>query len=221
MEPLLKKLSIAAVVLVLALQELCVGIYFYVDRTSKDFIMTDIGAAPLVYTCIVPGAAVYRNGRLSVVLYDRLTIALKLYRAGKVKKILLSGDHGTVAYDEVNQMKDFMVKNGVPADALFLDHAGFNTYNSLVRAKKVFLADDCVIVTQKFHLPRAVYIARKIGLSAYGFAADRRRYKYRNKYAVREYFARVKAFFDVAVDKKPRYLGPVISITGPSFRSWD
>ncbi len=190
------------------------GINCHVRGETERYIVDDIKKIPPAYTCLVLGAAVYEDGRVSNVLYDRLMKALELYRTGKVKKFLLSGDHGTVAYDEVSRMRDFMAGNGVPLRVLFLDHAGFNTYNSMVRARRVFLAEDCIVVTQRFHLPRALYIARRAGLSARGFPADRRRYLYRKRYAVREYLANVKAFLDVLVERKPRFLGRAIPITG-------
>ncbi len=193
---------------------LLVAVNIHVHAEADRYIENDIRKIPSAYTCLVLGARVYEDNRVSAVLYDRLVKALELYQAGKVKKFLLSGDHGTVAYDEVSHMKDFMVRNGVPRQVLFLDHAGFNTYNSMVRARKVFLADDCIVVTQRFHLPRALYIARKTGLKAWGYPADRRSYLFRKRYTVREYLAIVKAFLDLAIGRKPRFLGKIIPITG-------
>lgn len=146
-----------------------IGVNLHVHELADRYIVNDIKKIPAAYTCIVLGARVYEDDRISAVLYDRLVKALELYRAGKVRKVLLSGDHGTVSYDEVNHMKDFMMKQGVPRRVLFLDHAGFNTYNSMVRARKVFLVEDCIVVTQRFHLPRALFIARKAGLRARAF----------------------------------------------------
>lgn len=215
------RLILGAVVLGLCFQAACMVIYFSVRGEADRYLTDDIRTVPSVYTGVVLGAAVYADGRISDVLYDRLEKAYGLYRAGKVKRLLLSGDHGTVAYDEVNHMRDFMVSRGVPRENLFLDHAGFNTYDSLVRARRVFRAGDCIIVTQRFHLPRALYIARRAGLRAWGYPADRRRYLYRKRYAVREYFAVMKAFLDCAIRRDPRFTGKPIPITGSSSPSWD
>jgi SanA protein len=210
----LKTLVIITAALGLLSQVAFISIYIHVREEADHYIVDDIGKLPAAYTCLVLGARVYNDDRVSAVLYDRLVKALELYRAGRVKKFLLSGDHRTVAYDEVSHMRDFMSRMGVPRQVLFLDYAGFNTYNSMVRARSVFLADDCIVVTQRFHLHRALYIARKAGLRAWGFPADRRRYLYRYRYAVREYFATVKAFLEVMIDRKPRFPGKTIPITG-------
>jgi len=212
-----KKIRVIIVMLAalfLISQAACVAIYLYVRSAGGRYVVDDIGTIPPAYTCIVPGAAVYADGRVSDVLYDRMVKALDLFRAGKARTLLLSGDHSTFYYNEVRQMRDFMLRRGVPREALFLDHGGINTYSSMARARKVFLVDDCIVVTQRFHLPRALYIARKAGLRARGFPADRRRYLHRHRYAVREYFACVKAFLDVVMDRKPRLPGVTIPITG-------
>ena len=217
----IKKAILAACALLLLSQALFVGINARVRSYADPFIVKDIGAAPKSYVCIVLGAAVYGKKRMSLVLRDRMTTALALYRSGKARKFIVSGDHGKAYYDEVNLMKDFLLKNGISKEIIFLDHAGFNTYNSMVRAKKVFRVSDCVIVTQRFHLPRALYIARKNGLSAVGLAADRRRYRYARSYAVREYFAVVKAYFEVLLGIEPRFLGEYYPITGSGVKTWD
>jgi SanA protein len=195
-------------------QAACIAVYVHVHSVADRYIVNDIGNIPPAHTCLVLGAAVYGDGRVSDVLYDRMMKALELYQAGKVKKFLLSGDHSTFYYNEVRQMRGFMLRQGVPREALFLDHGGVNTYCSMVRARKVFRADDCIVVTQRFHLPRALYIARKAGLRAWGFPADRRRYLHRYRYAVREYFACAKAFLDVMIGREPRLPGETIPITG-------
>ncbi len=195
-------------------QAVFISIYRHVRGEAGKFIVEEIEAVPSAATCIVLGAAVYEDGRISDVLYDRLMKALDLYRAGKVKKILLSGDHSTFEYNEVSQMRDFIVRRGVPFGALLLDHGGFNTYSSMVRARKVFHADDCIVVTQRFHLHRALYIARRAGLRAWGYPADRRRYLYRRRYAVREYLAGVKAFLDLMVGREARSEGRAVPLTG-------
>ena len=163
---------------------------------------------------LVLGAYVFPDGRPSTMVEDRLLAAFELYQAGKVKKILLSGDHGTVEYDEVNAMRRFLEEKGVPAADIFLDHAGFDTYDSMYRARDVFQVRSAVVVTQGFHLPRAVWLARRMGLDAEGVVADRWVYAGARYYEAREVLARVKAFMEWAVRRKPVFLGPVIPITG-------
>jgi len=147
-------------------------------------------------------------------LADRVETAVELYVQGKVKKILMTGDHGWDSYDEVNSMRKYARSRGIPDTDIFMDHAGFCTYDSMFRAREVFQVDSAVIVTQNFHLPRAVYIARELGIPAVGLSADRHIYAGAGAYAWREIPARVKAFAQVIFDDKPRFLGPVISISG-------
>jgi vancomycin permeability regulator SanA len=163
---------------------------------------------------LVLGAGVYPGGRVSPMLQDRLETALALYEAGKVEKFLLSGDHGRPEYDEVNTMRRYLEERGVPPADIFMDHAGFDTYDSMYRAAAVFAANDVIVVTQAFHLPRALWIADRLGLEAQGVAADRRRYRDERYYELREVAARIKAFGEVAIRRKPVFLGPVIPISG-------
>ncbi|MGI5845344.1 MAG: SanA/YdcF family protein [Candidatus Xenobium sp.] len=163
---------------------------------------------------LVPGAYVYPNGTPSAVVQDRLDTALDLYRSGRVARILVSGDHGEKSYDEVNGMRKYLERNKVPTEHIFMDHAGFDTYDSMYRAREVFAVRSAVVVTQGFHLHRALYIARSLGLKVQGLAADRRDYMDASYYDLREILARVKAFGEVTLARKPVFLGPVIPITG-------
>jgi len=166
---------------------------------------------------IVLGALVLKDEQLSQVLMDRMDTAITLYKDGKASKLLLSGDHGRKNYDEVNAMMDYAVSKGVPKEDIFLDHAGFCTYDSMYRARDVFCIHSAIIVTQRFHLSRAVYIARKLGLSAYGVNSDPRIYTKAAIDAFREFFARVKDFLNINIFMpKPKYLGETISLLGDS-----
>ena len=196
-------------------------IKYYIWVRVNDFIYSDINSTPNCYTAIVLGASVSNEGELSVVLTDRMQTAIELYRSGKVQRFLLSGDHGRKQYDEVNSMKNFLLANGISSKDIFLDHAGFDTYNSLVRAKKIFEVNRAIIVTQDFHLPRAVFIGRSIGLDTYGAKADKREYRNMYKLQFRELLANVKAVYEVLLDINPKYLGSKIPITGDSQLSWD
>lgn len=188
----------------------------HINTIGNRYIVTKIENIKSSYTVLVPGAYVYSNGVLSDVLEDRVLSALRLYKLKKVKRFLLSGDHGKVTYDEVNNMRRFLLKRGVKDVDIFTDHAGFNTYSSIVRAKKVFKVKSLIIVTQKYHLPRALYIARSIGLDAYGYPADRREYPAMKYYKLREVLAKVKAYINVLFNTKPHFLGNPIPITGDS-----
>ncbi|MDO9020940.1 MAG: ElyC/SanA/YdcF family protein [Deltaproteobacteria bacterium] len=165
---------------------------------------------------IVLGARVYADGSVSPMLADRLDAALALYRAGKAPRILVSGDHGTESYDEVNAMRRYLEARGVPAAHIFMDHAGFTTYDTLYRARDVFGVRRAVVVTQRFHLTRSLFVANALGLDAEGFVADRRPYTLGSlvRSNVREVGARVKAAVQALATPRPRYLGPRIPIGG-------
>lgn len=177
------------------------------------------GAAPRhAQTALVLGALVHRDGRLSAVLEDRVATAARLYRQGRVDSVLVSGDHGTRRYDEVTPMRKRLVSLGVPERRIFEDHAGFDTWQSVERARTIFGADDVIVVTNGFHLARAVWLARHAGLDAGGVASDRPGgYGIKGREAsVREVLARVKA-----VVARPAPLpGPRIPLTGDGRRSW-
>lgn len=163
---------------------------------------------------LVLGAGVRDDGTPSDVLRDRLDEALDLYRAGRVTKIIVSGDHQTARYDEPNAMRVYLEANGVPASAVFMDHAGLDTYSSMWRARHVFGASRIVVVTQQFHLARAVWCARALGMEAEGSAADRHVYRGIAWLQVREVVSRTKAFVDVTVGRAPRHVGPAVDLTG-------
>ena len=147
-------------------------------------------------------------------LSDRLTRGVELYDMNAAPKLLMSGDHGRVSYDEVNAMKQFAIDKGVPSEDVFMDHAGFSTYETMYRAKEVFAAKRVIIVTQKYHLYRAVYIAEQLGLEAYGVDSDLQSYIKQPYYNAREILARDKDFVKVIFKPKPTYLGEVIPISG-------
>ena len=181
-----------------------------------------VDEAPRAQAALVLGAQVYADGRPSIMLADRVSAAAELYEADRVDKLLLSGDHGRVQYDEVAAMKRILLGRGIPAEDIFTDHAGFDTWDSAQRAKRVFDVDSVVVVTQKFHMARALYDARHAGLDATGYVADKRQYgKIMGKLRLRKAAARVKTLGDVVTGADPHFLGPVIPITGDGRRSWD
>ncbi|MEI6124161.1 MAG: ElyC/SanA/YdcF family protein [Bacteroidota bacterium] len=197
----------------------CINIGVYTK--SRDYIYTRADLIPQSYTALVLGASVYSSGRPSTVLADRLDKAIELYNCGKIKRFLLSGDHGKPFYDEVINMKTYLIDRGIPDSVIFTDHAGFDTYNSIVRAKEVFGVDSLIIVTQRFHLKRALFIARQKGLVVTGFVADAHTYPSMPYLMFRESFANIKAFIDVLFHKKPLFGGKKIPIKGDSKLSYD
>ena len=147
-------------------------------------------------------------------LEDRLLQGIALYNNGTSSKVIMSGDHGKEEYDEVNVMKDFAIEKCVKSEDIFMDHAGFSTYDSLYRAKEVFEAKKVVIVTQKYHLHRALYVAKKLGIDAYGVSSDPRTYRGQFVRELREVLARDKDFFKCIVKPEPTYLGDTIPVSG-------
>ncbi len=191
-----------------------------VRRTSSTHISSSIADAPTRYTGIVLGCRVNGDDP-STCLEERLNTALALYGLGRVERLLLSGDHGTMGYDEVNTMRQWLVDRGVPLEHMFLDHAGFDTYDSMVRALKVFNVQEALVISQAFHLPRAVYLARSIGIDAIGVPADPPQGSSCRGSAVREPLACLKAVMNVTFLSAPHFLGPVIPITGTPDASFD
>jgi SanA protein len=213
----IKRLFLLTVILVIVLTV----INLYILSKTNKFITANSAAVPACYTVLVLGANVHSDGTPSQVLADRLDVAEELYKQGKVKKILLTGDHGRKNYDEVNHMRYYLISKNIPDSVIFTDHAGFDTYNSMCRAKEIFGVDSVIIVTQKFHLNRAVYIANAKKLHAYGLTADRHKYPALTYLKFREMFANVKAFFEVLFNTAPVYGGEKIPINGLSYPSHD
>jgi SanA protein len=180
----------------------------------------DIAKVRHAQVAIVPGALVDADGRMSGMLADRVDAAITLYRAGKVDRILVSGDHGRLGYDETDTMRDALLRHGIPARAVFTDYAGFNTWATMVRASKVFGVRDAIVVTQGFHMARALYLAREAGLTVHGLVADRSGYGAEGRQsALRELMARVKGVGDAA-SRADVLLGPAHPISSDGRGSW-
>ena len=186
-----------------------------VKKSMEKRIITIEEAAELEKAdCILAlGCRVYSNGSMSPMLHDRVQLALDVYNTGASDKLLMSGDHGKTDYNEVQSMKDYLIENGVASSDVFMDHAGFSTYDSLYRAKAVFNADRIIIVTHRFHLYRALYIADKLGIEAYGVAAEDL-YAGNTRREIREILARDKDLVKCIFKPEPTYLGDVIDIRG-------
>lgn len=170
---------------------------------------------------IVFGAKVKDDGVPSDILRDRLLTGIDLYNRRVVTKLLLSGDDGQRSYDEVNAMRVFVIDHGVEPSDVFLDHAGFDTFDSVARASKVFGVNRAILVTQGYHLPRALFLASSFGIDAQGVRADRQAYRGILRYELRELLADVKAVFDVIFHIAPKYLGEPIDVTGDGRATWD
>ncbi len=192
------------------------GINAHVKQVGGARILTPEEAAELanVDCILVLGCGVREDGTPSHMLEDRLRRGVALYKQGVAPKLLMSGDHGRVDYNEVGTMKQYAVEEGIPSGDVFMDHAGFSTYESLYRAKEVFAAEKIIIVTQEYHLYRALYIAERLGLEAYGVDADYRTYWGQASRDIREILARAKDFANTLFWPEPTFLGEVIPVSG-------
>ena len=188
----------------------------HVKSSGKNRILSVEKAAELedVDCIIVLGCQVKDDGSLSHMLRDRLTRALEVYEAGAAPKLLMSGDHGREDYDEVGAIKQYAIDNGVPSENVFMDHAGFSTYETVYRAKEIFEADKVIIVTQEYHLYRALYIAEQLGVEAYGVSSDLNTYGGQSMRDAREVLARCKDWLMCIFKPEPTYLGEAIPVSG-------
>lgn len=189
----------------------------FVKAKAKERIITAEEATQIsdADCIIVLGCRVWSDNTPSAMLSDRLKSGVELYKAGAAPKLLMSGDHGREDYDEVNVMRKYAEEEGVDSKDIFTDHAGFSTYETMYRAKEVFKAKKVIIVTQSYHLYRAVYDAEKLGLEAVGVVSYERDYDSKQPYRdVREIAARCKDFIYCIFKPKPTYLGEVIPING-------
>ena len=188
------------------------------DRYIVDNCLTDLQGTSSAE--LVLGAGV-DNDQVSQIFADRLDTAVELYRAGKAKKIIVSGDNGNVNYDETDAGKEYLLSKKIPAVDIFLDYAGFDTFDSLYRAKNIYGADKILVVTQDFHLPRSLYIAHRLGLNALGCRADKRFYINSQYLRRREYLASIKAWLDINLGSKPKFSGEKFDLTGDGQKTWD
>jgi SanA protein len=217
----MRKILNVLVFLMLASLLAFVFLQVYVNQSSQKWIYTDLEKVPKAYTGIVLGASVLPDKSLSPILQARVDAALQAYQQGKIQRFLLSGDHGQDDYDEVNPMKDYLMARGVPAGDIFMDHAGFDTYDSMIRARDIFKVDRAVVFTQDFHLPRAIYIGRQMDLEINGYVADAPDYKPSGHLVRREWLANIKAWTELHIKQRPTYSGEQIPIRGNSEASHD
>lgn len=221
LKKVLKKMIIFGITVCISMMLIIGLINYRVISLAKNY-THEIDNIPKADVALVLGALVHKNGRVSDILADRLDVGIELYKEGKVKKVLLSGDHGRKNYDEVNAMKKYVLEAGIDEKDVFMDHAGFSTYESIYRARDVFEVKSMIVVTQEYHLPRAVYIGRQLGIEAYGVPSDKHFYPKLMMYKIRESIARCKDFVYVNIlKKKPTFLGEKINILGDGRRTND
>ena len=211
----MKKMIIFIAILLLIIFLIALLINTYVTQSTKKQIISKDNYSNLTdIDCIIVLGAKIWGDRPSPMLEDRLLQAIELYENNVSAKIIMSGDHGTKEYDEVNAMKDFAIEKGIPSENIFMDHAGFSTYESIYRAKEIFGAKKIVVVTQKYHLFRALYIANQLGIEAYGVGSDPRKYVGATYRELREVLARNKDFVKCIFKPEPTYLGDTIPVSG-------
>lgn len=213
---ILKRILIVSLVLAILGIGAVVTVNSYVKLSVKDRLLTSQEAAELegVDCILVLGCLVHSDGSPSHMLADRVKRGIELYDLGAAPKLLMSGDHGKADYDEVATMKALAMEAEVPGEDVFMDHAGFSTYESMYRARDVFQAKKIIIVSQEYHLYRAVYAARQLGLDAYGVSSDYREYSGQWHRDIREVLARCKDFAMCVFKPEPTFLGEAIPVSG-------
>ena len=211
----IKRLIIICLCLGAAGLLILIGINMRVKGTVKDRVVETDGLPNEEFDCImVLGCQVKEGGEPSHMLRDRLQRGVETYQYGASEKLLMSGDHGRTDYNEVETMKQYAIDEGIESENIFMDHAGFSTYESIYRAKEVFGVEKMVIITQEYHLYRALYIAEQLGIEAYGVASDYHTYVGQSMRDLREVLARAKDFVTTIVKPEPTYLGDFIDIHG-------
>ncbi len=211
----MKKVLKYMIVFIISIAIIILGINLYIILSTKRQIIKEEDYKKLsdIDCIIILGAGIVED-KPSHMLEDRLSEGIKLYQNNISDKIIMSGDHGREEYDEVNVMKNYAIQKGIPSENIFMDHAGFSTYESIYRARDIFKAKKVVIVTQKYHLYRALYIANQLGIEAYGVGADPRQYVGKIYREIREILARNKDFIKCIFKPEPTYLGETIPVNG-------
>ena len=209
------KIVVYVIIFIVIILLIILGINLYVKQTTKNQIIEKEDYLKLkdIDCILVLGAGIWED-KPSPMLEDRLLEGIALYKQGIAPKIIMSGDHSKEDYDEVNIMKNYAIDQGIPSEDIFMDHAGFSSYESIYRAKEIFKANKIIIVTQKYHLYRSLYIANKLGIEAYGVNSDPREYAGQAYRELREILARNKDFIKCIFKPEPTYLGETIPVSG-------
>ena len=208
-----KTLKLLFTLSVFGLASLFLASWFISKQTEKK-VYDEVASIPYNKVGLVLGTSQYlAGGRKNLYFYYRMEAAVKLYQAGKISYLIVSGDNRHQSYNEPEAMKNELVKRGIPEKVIFLDYAGLRTLDSVVRCKEIFGQDKFTIISQKFHNERAIFIAKKYEIDAIGFNAKDVSTPAGLKTKIREYFARVKVFMDIYVlNKKPKFLGEPVQI---------
>lgn len=185
-----------------------------IETETKNFVSYDIQKLPNEKVGLLLGTSkILKSGWKNLYFFNRIYAAEQLYKSGKIKYILISGDNSTKDYSEPEDMQAELLKRGIPADKIVLDFAGFRTLDSVVRAKEIFGQNSFIIISQKFHNERAVFLAQHYGIKAYGFNAKDVNKYFGFKTKVREYFARAKVFVDFLLGVEPKFGGEKVEIS--------
>ena len=234
-----KNKQIIAAIIIIIIMIMPFAISYYVVNSTENLIVGEVnsnescletglqgdlgakGQKKGVDCILILGAGLKPDGTPNHMLQDRLDVGIELYKQRVAPKILLSGDNGQEQYDEVNAMKKYAIDEGVPLEDIFMDHAGFSTYESMYRAKEIFNVKKAVVVTQKYHQHRALYIGGKLGMDCYGVTSDQRTYVGQGMRELREILARNKDFAKMIYKPSPTYLGEAIPISGNGIESHD
>jgi SanA protein len=192
-----------------------ISVNVYVKSTTKKHISYSLKKFPKNDVGIIFGAGINGN-QPSKYLKDRLDAGILLYKSNRINKILLSGDNGREEYDELTVMKNYCYEHGVDTTKIFIDYAGFDTYSTMYRAKHIFKIKKATLISQEYHLNRAVYIGQKLGIKSVGYSANKGEYRGYKYVTFREYGSIFKSFFDVLRSREPRFSGNPININGPS-----
>ena len=213
---MIKKLIVLIIIIIMISGVAIAGINVYIIQKGTSKILTKEQASKMkdIDCILVLGAGVRNQNTPSPMLNDRLMKAIELYNNGTSDKLLMSGDHQREDYDEVNVMKYVAMEYGVESSKIFMDHAGLSTYDSMYRAKEIFGVEKMVIVTQKYHLYRAIYIANQLGIDAYGVPGEEIHYVGQESRNAREVLARIKDFFVTVIKPDASIMGEVIPISG-------
>ena len=209
--PRIRRLLLLAVIAIVLAAGGMVAIWGWIQWRYDRLVVADVAAAPKRPVAIVFGAGgrfkPSASGRLSPMLQDRMDTAIALYKAGKVRKLLVSGDNRFANYNEPGRMYDYAVARGVPARDVVRDYAGRRTYDTCYRAAEIFGVTQAVLITQRFHLPRALFTCRNLGVESVGLSADRRTYLSNPYYQLRDAVASLRAWWDVKIARPEPVLG--------------
>jgi SanA protein len=207
----LLKWSVYLAVLTLLFGIVC---FLWIENSNKERLFDDVAKVPACHAAIVLGTSAHLgNGTDNLYFTYRMDAAARLYEAKKVHKFILSGDNRVNDYNEPKDMKKALMKKGIPDSCIVLDYAGLRTFDSMVRCKEIFGQDSVVVVSQQFHNARSLFIANKIGLTAFGFNAKKVTTQKTVKMKFREFFSRIKCVLDIYVfNTKPKHLGEKIPV---------